>query len=224
MIGNKEGFQFREQARTTWRLDFKKGAKEIAIWNRNNTIRNNVMAYNRDAQLWGWFDVNDERMWPVAMQENKVDNTRSAVDNAAPYGAKDNTGQPVGLSLEKLNFSISNNVYAVAPNQDVFHWGAEWKRNKAYNDLGRLRSELGLEKGGVIAPLVFGDYLARDFRVPSNSPALENERLSQRRSARRAVGHFVEIIWLGFLAKHQMCFKFALDIASQTRASFIEQD
>ena len=34
------------------------------MWNHDEVIRHNVFAYNRDAQVWGWFDREDERHWP----------------------------------------------------------------------------------------------------------------------------------------------------------------
>ena len=77
LIGNKEGFQFREGKRTTPRIDGKtsvddlinKAPNEEAVWNHDQKIHNNVFAWNRDAGVWGWFDVNDQRMWPRAMWE-----------------------------------------------------------------------------------------------------------------------------------------------------------
>lgn len=174
LIGNKEGFQFREQGRKTWKIGFKSGVdKDLPIWNQNHRIQNNVLAYNRDAQLWGWFDITDERIWPVAMQENKVNTAKAEEDNAAPYLATDKSGQPIGLELKDLKLTIDNNVYATAPNQEVFHWGAAWKRNKSYSDLNLVDSELKFEQNGAVAPLVFGDYLTRDFRVPADSPVLK---------------------------------------------------
>ena len=66
IVGNREGFNFREQDRKTPLIDDK---RERWVWNHDQTIRNNVLAYNRDAQVWGWFDVNDGRHWPAALQD-----------------------------------------------------------------------------------------------------------------------------------------------------------
>ena len=62
LLGNKEGFAFREQTRSTPRIDSR---KDEPVWNHDSTIRNNVLAYNRDAQTWGWFDISDDRHWPA---------------------------------------------------------------------------------------------------------------------------------------------------------------
>jgi len=72
LLGNKEGFNFREQARTTPRIDDKRA---VPVWNHSITVRHNVLAWNRDAQVWGWFDVPDERHWPFVVTPQGV--TRS---------------------------------------------------------------------------------------------------------------------------------------------------
>jgi hypothetical protein len=50
MVGNREGFNFREQNRKTPLIE---DGTERAVWNHNQSIHNNVMALNRDAQVWG---------------------------------------------------------------------------------------------------------------------------------------------------------------------------
>ncbi len=170
LIGNKEGLAFREQKRTTPKIDDPKGTPEHPVWNHDTTVRNNTLAYNRDAQVWGWFDVNDERHWPSVMQEHKPENTKAAQDIAKEYGAKDDKGQPLGLSLETLNFKFENNLYAAHDNQGVFNWGTSWKRNKKYENLDAVRAELKLEQGSIVEPFDFPDYLTRNFVVPAGSP------------------------------------------------------
>jgi hypothetical protein len=48
ILGNREGFNFREQTRTTTRIG-QQG--EVPIWNHDETIRRNIIAFNRDAQV-----------------------------------------------------------------------------------------------------------------------------------------------------------------------------
>ena len=62
IVGNREGFNFREQDRTTPRIG---GKGEEPVWNHDQTISHNIIAYNRDAQIWGWFDMKDNRHWPA---------------------------------------------------------------------------------------------------------------------------------------------------------------
>lgn len=175
LVGNAEGFNFREQGRRTPRIDAPDNAPEVWIWNHDQTIRNNVLAANLNAQLRGWFDVNDERHWPKTMQENTISANadQPAADVAAEYRAKDNGGEPKGLSLETLKLNLSNNLYAPSDAGALWAWGTEWKRNKKYANLNEVRRELGLEQNSIVAPFVLGDYLTRDFRVPANSPAIK---------------------------------------------------
>ncbi len=173
LIGNKEGFNFREQNRMTPRIGDPPNKPESYIWNHDQIIRNNVIAYNRDAQSWGWFDVDDQRHWPTAMQDKAVETGKSAADMAAEYQAKTRDGQPVGLSLEKLNIKFSDNLYAVEDGEELFNWGTTWNRNKRYSSLDDVRKELNMEQGSRCEPVVFGDYHTHDFRMPADSSAIK---------------------------------------------------
>ncbi len=169
IVGNKEGIQFREQNRRTPRLP-DPGAEE-PIWNHDAIIRHNLLAYNREAQLWGWFDVGDERHWPKALQEHRADDGKAVADLAAGYQAKDASGNPVGLTLEHLQLTLRDNLYATQPGQGLLNWGTTWKRHRRYATLDEVHRELGFEEGGRWAAVRFGDVARRDFRVAADSPA-----------------------------------------------------
>lgn len=147
LIGNKEGFSFREQMRSTPRID---GRKSDPVWNHDHVVRNNVIAYNRDAQTWGWFDISDNRHWP----------------------AREGKAEADGLTLEKLSFSLKDNLYWADPGQGLFNWGVTWKEHKEYRQLDDVRESLNLERGSRMTELVFRDFSALDLRVPKDSPAL----------------------------------------------------
>ncbi|MHC4165364.1 MAG: right-handed parallel beta-helix repeat-containing protein [Planctomycetota bacterium] len=149
LIANKEGLSLREQKRSTPLIDG--GSKPV--WNHHMTIRNNVLAYNRDAQVWGWFDIDDQRHWPKSMQE--TDNTTER------------------QSLENLEMKFENNLYAPAPGQGLFNWGVTWKRHEKYSDLDAVRQQLAFEKGGRRGEAAFADISKLDLRVPSGSPAVK---------------------------------------------------
>ncbi|MBN2594833.1 MAG: hypothetical protein JXA81_15105, partial [Sedimentisphaerales bacterium] len=148
LIGNKEGFNFREQNRSTPRIDNRKGEP---VWNHDNIVRNNVVTLNRDAQTWGWFDILDNRHWP----------------------AQDSDGDANGLSLDKLNLTLRDNLYFAGPDAELFNWGVTWKKNKRYQSLEQVRQELGLEQGSKYAEPAFNDFSALDFRMPADSPAVK---------------------------------------------------
>ena len=146
VVGNKEGFNFREQERKTPLID---AEKEQPVWNHDESVRNNILAYNRDAQTWGWFDVGDGRHWPARFNLAKA-----------------------GLTLEKLNLDLRNNFYAFRPYQGLFCWGVTWGRNERYSDLDAVRRELALETGSQAGDIRFADLPARDFRVAPDCPAV----------------------------------------------------
>jgi len=173
IVANREGFQFREQNRVTALI----GQREprVAIWNHDNIIRNNILAYNRDFQFGGWFDGKERSHWPAAMRDGMPDadaGGEAEADMAADYLAKGQTTKPNNLSLEMLNFTIGGNLYSRMPGQELFLWGVPWQHHKIFNDLAGVMKELGLEKGSKDLPFEFQDYLTRDFRVPADSPAL----------------------------------------------------
>jgi hypothetical protein len=158
LLGNKEGFNFREQLRSTPRIDSRRSEP---VWNHHQIIRHNVLAYNRDAQVWGWFDVADERHWPKTL--------RTAAP-AAPMPPADKSPQPAGLSLADLKLTFESNLYWPGPGQDLFNWGVTWKRHERYTNLDKVREELSLDQGGRVVEFHVADYAALDLRVPADDP------------------------------------------------------
>jgi len=151
LIGNREGFNFREQERSTPRIDGE--GEEHPLWNHDETVRNNTFAFNRDAQVWGWFDIADQRHWPRSMQ-------------MAPVSPS------TGLSLEALNLHFSENLYWPGPGHDLFNWGVTWKRNESFKTLETLQQTLSLDQDSRWVNPRLTDIPARDLRVPPDSPAL----------------------------------------------------
>ena len=174
LVGNKEGFAYREQYRSTPRLDKPKDERGEPVWNHDQTLRSNLIAFNRDAQTWGWFDQDDTRHWPAAMQSTiPRQKGKAAQDMAAEYQARSREGHPVTATLEKLNLSHSNNLFFAAPGQGLFNWGVGWGHNREYPSLDDVRRELNLEAGSIVADPLMNDFLTRDFRVPAGSPAIK---------------------------------------------------
>ena len=182
IVGNKEGFQFREQPRATRRIDDDTDAndandaggandvKRHPIWNHDSVIRNNYIANNRDWQVGGWFDIADGRHWPEKLQTGwEPAGDRPAADIAAEYKAK---GQPVGGSLGKLRIRFEGNVYWAQPPQGLYLWGCTWRKHRKYADLDAVRKDLSLEANSRTAPPDFADFAARDLRLPRDHPAI----------------------------------------------------
>lgn len=178
LVANREGFNFREQFRTTPTLEDK---RERAVWNHDEIIRHNIMAYNRDAQVWGWFDVNDHRHWPAkdAPPGATAPPAAKPGDLAADYGAKDARGQPVGLTLEKLHIRFENNAYFASPSQGLFKWGTLWGRHQEYGAVAGFQAALGIDPGGNIVEPSFMDLAARDFRLRPDAGSVLRENRPQ---------------------------------------------
>jgi hypothetical protein len=153
IIGNREGFDFREQSRTTPRIDKPEAKQEEPVSIHDERISNNVIAYNRDAQTRGWFDVNDDRHWPRKFQSA----------NAGP------------VSLETLNIMMTQNVYAHDDDRPLFVWGTEWRRHASFSAISEIQSELNLEQVSQVASLKFKSRKDRDFRLPPDSAVFKTD-------------------------------------------------
>jgi len=160
IVGNREGFNFREQTRTTPRIG-KTG--EEPIWNHDETIARNIIAFNRDAQVWGWFDTTDGRQWP------------------ARANAQNRQGQSEGLNLEKLRLSFVNNFYFAGPGQGWFAWGVSWGRHKSYSNLADFQTDLGIDKDSRMLAPDFANLNALDFRLAPDPMATLKENYPQGR-------------------------------------------
>jgi hypothetical protein len=157
IVGNWTGVSFRENERETSLID---DARDRPVWSHDCDIHHNVLAYNELAQVWGVFEISDQRHWPAQMQD--------APEMRLPKDSR----QPIGLSLEKLNLGLRHNLYHAAPGQSVWSWGPPRGRNQQCASLDDVRAELKLEAGGEEVEPGFAGIPTRDFRVPANSPIL----------------------------------------------------
>ncbi len=165
IAGNREGFNFREQTRVTPTIEDRAAR---AVWNHDETIRNNLIVFNRDAQVWGWFDVKDGRHWPAGGRLAQPPAAAAAAkpgDIAGAYTAKTLEGQPQGLTLEALRLRFEGNVYFSGPGQGGFKWGPSWARHKSYASLGEFQSDLGIDTAGRTMDPSFADIRRLDLRV-----------------------------------------------------------
>ena len=170
MVGNKEGFQFREQNRSTPLIGDKTAHK---VWNHHNMIRHNVIAYNRDVQTAGWFDVKDRRHWPRARKEaGKPKDGQAVADLAAAYRDQQ-PDDSVPRALEELHLTLEENLYAVRGGQRVLQWGCKWREHEFYDTLAPVTEQLGLERGSRLADVVFAGWASRDLRVPKDCTAIQ---------------------------------------------------
>lgn len=169
IAANREGFNFREQLRTTPTIEER---KERAVWNHDQQIRHNIIAFNRDAQIWGWFDVKDNRHWPSANQAKRDNLSKPAAQPeniAAPYLAKTADGHPEGLRLEELQLRFEKNIYYAAPGQGWFKWGPTWSRHQQFESLPEFQSILGIDSESRVLNPAFADFFQLDFRLEAGA-------------------------------------------------------
>jgi hypothetical protein len=165
IVANREGFSFREQARATPTIE---NRESRPVWNHDQFIRHNVIAFNRDAQVWGWFDVDDNRHWPAGSQPTSQPSLTAATDGvggADSSGPRRGAGQPGRLTLEDLRLSFHRNVYYAAPGNGWFKWGPTWSRHRSYASLDEFRSDLGIDAESKVLEPSFANLGALDFRL-----------------------------------------------------------
>lgn len=165
IVGNREGFNFREQPRTTPTIEDRTSRP---VWNHDQLIRHNVIAFNRDAQVWGWFDVKDNRHWPAG-QPADGPAERGEGARAGDTSEATATKPPEALSLERLRLQFVNNVYFAAPGQAWFEWGPTWARHQSYGGLPEFQSALGIDTDSQVLDPGFSDLLQRDFRLSAET-------------------------------------------------------
>jgi hypothetical protein len=158
ILGNREGFNFREQTRSTPRIGRK---EEEPIWNHDETISRNIIAFNRDDQVRGWFDMHDDRHWPAKAR------------------AQTRQDQPEGLTLEKLRLSFVDDVYFAEAGQGWFEWGVTWARHKSYANLSDFQANLGIDKGSRVLAPDFANLSALDCRLKSEMMATLSQNYPQ---------------------------------------------
>ena len=170
ILGNREGFDFREQLRTTPRIGDR---HETPVWNHNEIVRYNLIACNRDAQIWGWFDLADDRHWSAeaGRPATAAQASTPQADFAAAYKASTASGQPQGLTLKDLDLRFEHNRYFAPSAQAWFHWGVTWRRHRSYSDLEDFQKELGVDTGSQVFEPTFADPAGLDFRFDTQTMA-----------------------------------------------------
>jgi hypothetical protein len=149
--GNRDGIAFREQERTTPRLEASPGAPEVAIACANERVSHNLLAYNREYQLAFWFDT---RFF-----------------GPHPSGADRNA--PLGPDPSQAGFTLADNLLFAAPGQEVILYGARWRpRATVHATLESFTDAWNIPATGAIADPQFKDPLSSDYTPRQGSPAL----------------------------------------------------
>jgi hypothetical protein len=150
-VGNRAGIAFREQSRTTPRIDAPSGSQEEPVYCANETVRKNILAYNWEHQLAFWFDTRFFGPHP------------SGADSAAA----------VGSDPAKEGWTLADNLLYAAPGQALFLYGARWRpRSTLHATLATFTRASGIPATGLVAEPRFRDPLSGDYRLTPDSQAL----------------------------------------------------
>jgi Right handed beta helix region len=150
-VGNRDGIAFREQERTTPRIDAPSGAPEVPIACANETVRHNLLAYNREYQLAFWFDT---RFF-------------------GPHPSGSDRNAPTGRDPATAGFTLADNLLFAASGQEVILYGAQWRpRATVPTTLASFTEASHIPATGAVADPRFVNPLAADYRLAPGSPAL----------------------------------------------------
>ncbi len=105
LIGNRDGIDFREQERTTPRIDAAPGAPEVRIFNRGHIIRNNFIAYSQAFSIGLWMDTNF----------------------FGPHPSGGDTNRPIFEDPSKLGFRFEGNELAPLAGKPNYLYGVPWR-------------------------------------------------------------------------------------------------
>jgi parallel beta-helix repeat protein len=149
-VGNRAGIAFREQDRTTPRIDASPGSAEVRVFCAGETVRRNILAYNWEHQLAFWFDT---RFF-----------------GAHPGG--DDTAAPPGRDPGREGYTLTDNLFYAAPGQAIVLYGARWRpKATVHATLASFSRASGIPASGRIAEPRFQNPIAGDFRLSPESPA-----------------------------------------------------
>jgi hypothetical protein len=175
LLANREGFQFREAPRSTPLIGKEKDG-EVPVWNHDTVIRANLLAYNRDVQIGGWFDTPTMPHWPRAMQAEAKASlaAKPPADIAAAYKAAEDAGKPADLALEGLNLRLEGNHFATADGQQLCQWGPTWGFHRVWPTLEETAAALPIFSRNTQVPVVFAEPAKMDLRIRGDSAAAKS--------------------------------------------------
>ncbi len=146
LVGNRDGITFREQNRTTPRID----GGEHRVLNRNHVIRNNVVAVSQAHNIGFWMDTTFFGPHPKGHDKN----------------------DPIFEDPKTLNFRFENNLLFPLPGQPNFLYGCVWRpKSKQANSAAEFTEISGIADNSRSGDPRFTDAIAHDFRLSAGSPA-----------------------------------------------------
>ena len=146
VVGNRDGIAFREQSRTTPRIDGGEGR----ILNKNHIIRNNLVACSQAYNVALWMDTTF----------------------FGPHPAGHDKNDPIFEDPKTLNIRFENNLLFPLPGRPNYLYGCSWRpKSKLANTAAEFTAVSGIADTSRVADPRFTDTLVGDFRLLPDSPA-----------------------------------------------------
>jgi hypothetical protein len=145
---NRDGITFREQHRTTPRID---GGGEVRIFNRQHTLRQNVIAHSRGFNVAFWMDTTF----------------------FGPHPGGHDKDAPLTEDPRTLGFVFDHNILSAAPGRPQYLFGCTWRpKSRTAAAPAEFTNLSGIADTSVVAaPNSLRDVLAGDFSLRAESPA-----------------------------------------------------
>ncbi len=135
--------------------------RKITYKNRGITIRNNILAYNRNAQFGLMWDQSFMGRHPGEKELSDEEWQKRLQDAINP--------SEIGLILDY-------NLYAMNDKAQAIRWGVGWRaKSKAYSDLATFSEEQGLEAHGRTTDPLFISWQDRNFHLMPESSAIDKD-------------------------------------------------
>ena len=151
LVGNRDGIAFREQNRTTPRIDSPPGTPEIRILNRSHTIRDNIVAYSQAYNIAMWLDTTYFGPHP------------SGYDRTAP----------VSEDPRNLTIRFANNVLWPLPGRPNYLYGAPWRsRSRQPAGVAEFTGVSGIPDSSHVVDPGFTDVAAGAYSLRGGSSAV----------------------------------------------------
>ncbi|HEX2971879.1 MAG TPA: right-handed parallel beta-helix repeat-containing protein [Tepidisphaeraceae bacterium] len=148
MVGNRDGIAFREQDRSTPRIDDSR--KDFRILNRDHVLRNNVVAYSQAYNVALWMDTNF----------------------FGPHPGGGDANRPIFENPATLNIRFENNLLWPIAGRPNYLYGAPWRsKSKQFKSPTEFAQSSGVSDTSRVGDPLFTDVVAGDYRLREDSPA-----------------------------------------------------
>jgi parallel beta-helix repeat protein len=140
LIGNRDGIAFREQDRSTPRIDGTQ--RSVRVINRNHVIRNNTVAYSQAYNIALWMDTNFFGVHPSAGDRDK----------------------PVFEDPAALKIRFEENLLWPLAGRPNYLYGASWRpKSKRFQTPEEFSKSSEIPDTSRIADPGFVDVMAKDY-------------------------------------------------------------